>query len=66
MTTPYDRTLALFQTRDLLEALVVAPDDIAHRSVREEALRLLEHYPLDAHIRLTGMALPDMWDPMRK
>lgn len=66
MTTPYERTLALFQTRDLLKALVVAPDDIAHRAVREEALRLLEHYPLNAHIQLTAMELPKMWDPMRK
>lgn len=66
MTTPYERTLALFHTRDLLEALVVAPDEIAHPAVREEAMRLLEHYPLNAHIPLTAMALPDMRDLMRK
>ncbi|WP_425497448.1 BPSL0761 family protein [Paraburkholderia fynbosensis] len=66
MTTSYERTLALFQTRDLLEALVCAPDEIAHRMVREEALRLLEHYPLNAHIQLTAIALPDMWDAMRR
>ncbi|WP_419721450.1 BPSL0761 family protein [Paraburkholderia tropica] len=66
MTTPRQRTLAVFEARFLLEALVMAPDLIAHPMVRHEALRLLEHYPLNAHMELTAMALPDMWEQTKR
>jgi hypothetical protein len=62
MTTPRQRMMAIFETRCLLEALTMAPDSIAHRMVRQEALRLLEDYPLNAHMELTAVALPDMWE----
>lgn len=58
--------MAVFEIRYLLEALVMAPDLIARRMVRQEASRLLEHYPLNAHMELTAMALPDIWEPTKR
>ncbi|WP_322050555.1 BPSL0761 family protein [Paraburkholderia bannensis] len=61
MTTPDERTIAVIQTRWLLEALVCATDSIAHSMVRVEALRLLQHYPADADLTISAAALPKVW-----
>lgn len=59
MTTPDERTLAVLHTRDFLEALASSdgqpgvPDE-----VREEARRLLRHYPDVTDLRLASTALP--------
>ncbi len=65
MTTPGERTRAVQHTRDFLQGLMDSeatpgvPD-----AVREEARRLLRHYPLASDLRLAHLALPNWWGDM--
>ncbi len=64
MTTPDERTRAVLHTRDFLEALV-SPDGQpgVPAEVREEARRLLRHYPDVTDLRLASIALPLKFGP---
>ena len=60
MTTPYERTRAILETKEFLELLldpVRTPG--APEAVREHARRLLRHYPDYANLRLANLALPN-------
>lgn len=52
MTTPTERTQAILQTRELLEALAVQPSASpeALEDLREQAAALLQHYPDATHL----------------
>jgi len=59
MTMPDERTMAIFQTRQFLQELL----DPKQRPnvpgcVRQEARRLLRHYPLPMELSLAHDALP--------
>lgn len=59
MTTPDERTRAVLHTRDFLEALLDAETQPGvPAEVREEARRLLRHYPDTMVLRLANLALP--------
>ncbi|WP_341866407.1 BPSL0761 family protein [Burkholderia puraquae] len=61
MTTPYERTKAVIETRELLK-LLASCDDLASRSaVQAIAVRLLRHYPLDVDLGVSAAALPGLW-----
>lgn len=60
MTTPAERTRALMQTRRLLETLTTA-QDVPER-VREEAVRLLRHYPDAGDVALLHAMTPEFYD----
>ena len=59
MTTPDERTRAVLQTRRFLQLLTdpVATPDVPE-TVREEARRLLRHYPGEGDMSLAHTALP--------
>lgn len=57
MTTPNEWTTAIIATRAFLEILVAA-DSGASNDVRVAAIRLLRHYPIDADIETSSIALP--------
>ena len=62
MTLPDERARAVAQTRDFLRSLCDAessPDVPA--AVRDEARRLLRHYPDDHHLDAAAVAWPDHW-----
>jgi hypothetical protein len=62
MTTPDERTRAVQHTRDFLQELMDSgrtpgvPD-----AVREQARRLLRHYPRGEDLRLAHLVLPNQW-----
>lgn len=61
MTTAYERTQSVVETRKFLEMLAsidVAADDGRVQSV---AARLLRHYPLDIDLEVSAAALPGIW-----
>lgn len=62
MTTPDERTRAVLQTRQFLERLCspAQPGSVAP-AFREEACRLLRHYPVAGDLRLVAQALPLCW-----
>lgn len=65
MTTPNERTTAVIATREFLENLVAFGSG-ASKDVRVAAIRLLRHYPIDADIETSSIALPTLWaDPRR-
>lgn len=65
MTTPYERTRSLIQTKAFLEALLNPKQTPrAPQAVREEARRLLRHYPGYAEIELAHQELPDWYGPV--
>ena len=64
MTTPYERTRALVQTRDFLQRLATLGDDAVPISLLMEAEALLRHYPGLAHIELAHKALPMFFGPL--
>ncbi len=59
MTTPYERTRALLESRAFLRELM-SPADLPHvpAEVRERARRLLRHYPDAMDLQLAHLALP--------
>lgn len=58
MTTPYERTRALVQTRNFLQRLASLGEDAIPISLLNEAEALLRHYPQLAKIELVHKALP--------
>ncbi|WP_367304389.1 BPSL0761 family protein [Burkholderia multivorans] len=61
VTTAYERTQSVVETRKFLEMLAsidVAADDGRVQSV---AARLLRHYPLDIDLEVSAAALPGIW-----
>lgn len=60
MTTPFERTRALVQTKAFLQELMQHEDE----SLRNEARRLLRHYPALAEIELAHLALPQFFGPV--
>lgn len=61
MTTPYERTNAVLNTRDFLETLVVADEVTIPGLVQSVAIGLLRHYPLPVDIYISASALPAVW-----
>jgi hypothetical protein len=67
MTTPDERTRAIVQTRVFLRELITSeltpgvPDD-----VREEACRLLRHYPLPGDMNIAHQACAVWFGPEPK
>lgn len=60
MTIPTERTTAVIETRRLLQML--ASDSLTDTSkIREVAIRLLQHYPLDIDLSVSASALPNVW-----
>ncbi|WP_175701381.1 BPSL0761 family protein [Burkholderia ambifaria] len=61
MTTPYERTKAVIETREFLK-LLASCDDVGGRSeIQAFAVRLLRHYPLDIDLDVSAAALPAVW-----
>lgn len=61
MTTAYERTKSVIETRQFLQMLA-STDDVASRShVQSVAIRLLRHYPLDIDLDVSATALPGVW-----
>ncbi|MDP9691324.1 UNVERIFIED_ORG: hypothetical protein J2W82_005015 [Pseudomonas mohnii] len=52
MTMPHERTRSIIQARDFLVAL--SRDQALPESIRNEARRLLRHYPTSNEILLAG------------
>jgi hypothetical protein len=67
MTTSDERTRAVLHTRDFLRELMDSertpgvPD-----AVREQARRLLRHYPSGSDLHLAHLALPNYWGELRQ
>ena len=65
MTIPYERTRALIEAYELLRRLQDPQDTPrAPRWLREEARKLLRHYPTYATIELAHKALPHLFGPV--
>ncbi len=62
MTTPYERTRAVLEAKDFLERIQHAPE--VPLTLREEARKLLRHYPTVSCIQLSSLALPNTWAPV--
>ncbi|MDN7596705.1 hypothetical protein C6Q21_04745 [Burkholderia multivorans] len=61
MTTAYERTKSVIETREFLQMLASA-DDLASRShVQSVAACLLRHYPLYIDLEVSAAALPGVW-----
>lgn len=59
MTTPDERTRAILHTKDLLVELLSAEQaPNVPEAIRDEARRLLRHYPSPAELGLAHRALP--------
>ncbi|MNE32941.1 hypothetical protein D3C80_1265750 [compost metagenome] len=52
MTMPHERTRSIIQTRDFLVDL--SHDQVLPESIRNEARRLLRHYPTSNEVLLAG------------
>ncbi|WP_370655087.1 BPSL0761 family protein [Hydrogenophaga sp.] len=66
MTVPEERTLAVLQTRIFLQELANAPPkNRVPEAVRQEAIRLLRHYPAPSHLELAHLHAPGWFGPVR-
>lgn len=61
MTTAYERTKAVIETRKLLQLLGSSADTTTRNEIRDTALLLLRHYPLDVDIEISAAAMPGIW-----
>ena len=62
MTVPYERTMALLRTRDLLIELATGADSgLEPTTLSRRAAALLKHYPQSIHVERSASALPDIW-----
>jgi hypothetical protein len=61
MTTPTERTRAVVETRRFLQALASDGGDTEPTDIRENAKRLLRHYPLDIDLSASASAFPSVW-----
>jgi len=66
MTMPSERTKAVVETREFLQLLASSDDAAVGLDIREIAVRLLRHYPLDVDINTSAVALPGVWSPLAK
>jgi len=64
MTTPYERTRSLVQTKDFLRRLTSLGDDAIPLSMQVEAGALLQHYPTLQDIEIAHKANPDIFGPV--
>ncbi|WP_310700386.1 BPSL0761 family protein [Paraburkholderia sp. USG1] len=63
MTTPYERTKAVVDTREMLEMLASADEITIGGLVQSVAIGLLRHYPLNIDLDVSAAALPGVWAP---
>jgi hypothetical protein len=63
MSIPEERTKAVMETRQFLETLYRADEEIMWGLVRTIARQLLRHYPRDLDLASSASALPDVWAP---
>lgn len=61
MTTAYERTKSVIETRQFLQRLAFGDDAASYSHVQSVALRLLRHYPLDVDLDVSAAALPGVW-----
>lgn len=61
MTTAYERTKAVIETRKLLQLLGCPTSTATRDAVQDAALLLLRHYPLDIDLEISAAALPGIW-----
>ncbi|WP_454826652.1 BPSL0761 family protein [Paraburkholderia xenovorans] len=61
MTTPAERTNAVIETRRFLQMLAYDDNHTDPDKIRECAIRLLRHYPLDIDLSVSASALPKVW-----
>lgn len=61
MTMPYERTSAVLQTRKFLNELAYSKKTNIPQEIASEAHRLLRHYPDEADMRLTSLAIVNIW-----
>ncbi|MBR8142747.1 hypothetical protein NUV26_13560 [Burkholderia pseudomultivorans] len=61
MTTAYERTRAVVETRKFLQMLASVDGASNDARVQSVAARLLRHYPLDIDLELSAAALPGIW-----
>lgn len=61
MTTPYERTKAVTDTREFLQMIASANRVDCHGNFQSVAERLLRHYPLDVDLDVSAAALPGVW-----
>ena len=67
MTTPYERTQSVLQTRRLLSELADGKKDVDGAWVRQRAEMLLRHFPVANDVALSAKVLPLIWaDPSAK
>lgn len=62
MTMPYERTSAVLQTREFLKKLAYSQSTDIPQEIASEAHRLLRHYPEEADMRITSLALAQFWE----
>lgn len=61
MTTAYERTNAVVETREFLRTLASSGNAAPAGNVQPMAERLLRHYPLDVDLAVSAAALPGLW-----
>ncbi|WP_080278810.1 BPSL0761 family protein [Burkholderia pseudomallei] len=66
MTTAYERTKAVIETRKLLQLLGSPASTATRDAVQGAALLLLRHYPLDIDLEISAAALPGIWAAPRR
>jgi hypothetical protein len=65
MTTPYERTRAILETKQFLQDLAQVPKVLnVPKAVNQAALTLLRHYPTLLDIETAHKALPDVFGPV--
>jgi len=61
MTSAYERTRAVVQTREFLRELQCMTE--VPQSVRDQAGLLLRHYPGNKDLEAAHLGVPDVWGP---
>ena len=61
MTTAYERTKAVIETRKLLQLLASPTSTATRGAIQDTARLLLRHYPLDVDLEISAAALPGIW-----
>jgi hypothetical protein len=61
MTIPYERSMAILRTRNLLTELAYADNRRDEETLRRYARSLLKHYPDAQHMKLSASRLPEIW-----
>lgn len=65
VTVPEERTLAVLQTRVFLQEIAhAAPRSGVSKALRQEAFRLLRHYPAPSHLELAHLYAPEWFGPV--